>query len=108
MRSETSFELDGDLIVVDAIAVGPSGQVEVRLVRLNGASWSRKSRPETFETMLAGRNFAHAIEQWRWWLPRFVALPSLPSADLRGQPVAPRVRQGPGNCSARPCLEPAA
>jgi predicted aspartyl protease len=37
MRSETSFELDGDLIVVDAIAVGPSGQVEVRLVLDTGA-----------------------------------------------------------------------
>lgn len=37
MRSETSFELDGDLIVVDAIAVGPSGQAEVRLVLDTGA-----------------------------------------------------------------------
>lgn len=32
MTSETSFELDGDLIVVDAIAVGPSGHAELRLV----------------------------------------------------------------------------
>lgn len=37
MRSETSFELDGDLILVDAIAVGPSGQAEVRLVLDTGA-----------------------------------------------------------------------
>jgi predicted aspartyl protease len=37
MRSETSFELDGDLIVVDAIAIGPSGQAEVRLVLDTGA-----------------------------------------------------------------------
>ena len=37
MRSETSFELDGDLIVVDAVAVGPSGQAEVRFVLDTGA-----------------------------------------------------------------------
>jgi len=37
MRSETSFELDGDLIVVDAIAIGPSGKAEVRLVLDTGA-----------------------------------------------------------------------
>lgn len=37
MRSETSFELDGDLIVIDATAVGPSGQAEVRLVLDTGA-----------------------------------------------------------------------
>ena len=37
MRSETLFELDGDLIVVDAIAYGPSGQAEVRLVLDTGA-----------------------------------------------------------------------
>jgi hypothetical protein len=32
MRSETSFEFDGALIVVDAIAVWPDGEAEVRLV----------------------------------------------------------------------------
>lgn len=37
LRSETSFELDGDLIVVDAIALGPGGQAEVRLVLDTGA-----------------------------------------------------------------------
>lgn len=37
MRSETSFELDGDLIVVDAIAIGTSGKAEVRLVLDTGA-----------------------------------------------------------------------
>jgi predicted aspartyl protease len=37
MRSETSFEFDGDLIVVDAIAVGPSGRADVRLVLDTGA-----------------------------------------------------------------------
>ncbi len=37
MRSETSFELDGDLIVIDAIAIGPNGQAEVRLVLDTGA-----------------------------------------------------------------------
>jgi hypothetical protein len=37
MRYETSFELDGDLIIVDAIALGPSGQAEVRLVLDTGA-----------------------------------------------------------------------
>ena len=37
MRSETSFELDGDLIVVAAMAIGPSGKAEVRLVLDTGA-----------------------------------------------------------------------
>ncbi|TMQ03803.1 MAG: hypothetical protein E6J90_10285 [Deltaproteobacteria bacterium] len=37
MRFEISFELDGDLIVVDAIAVGPSGHAEARLVLDTGA-----------------------------------------------------------------------
>ena len=36
-RSETSFELDGDLIIVDAIAVGPRGQAYVQLVLDTGA-----------------------------------------------------------------------
>jgi clan AA aspartic protease (TIGR02281 family) len=37
MRSETSFEFDGDLIVVDALVVGSSGQAELRLVLDTGA-----------------------------------------------------------------------
>jgi predicted aspartyl protease len=37
MRSETSFELDGDLISVDAVVVGPNGQAAVRLVLDTGA-----------------------------------------------------------------------
>jgi predicted aspartyl protease len=37
MRSETSFDLDGDLIIVNAVVVGPSGQAEVRLVLDTGA-----------------------------------------------------------------------
>lgn len=37
MRFETSFELDGDLIFVDAVVVGPSGQADVRLVLDTGA-----------------------------------------------------------------------
>jgi clan AA aspartic protease (TIGR02281 family) len=37
MRFETSFELDGDLIVVDAVAVGPNDRAEVRLVLDTGA-----------------------------------------------------------------------
>jgi hypothetical protein len=32
MRSETSFDLEGDLIFVDAVVVGPRGQADVRLV----------------------------------------------------------------------------
>lgn len=32
MKSETSFELDGDLIVVDALVTGPSGKASVKLV----------------------------------------------------------------------------
>ena len=37
MRTETSFDLDGDLIFVAAIVVGPSGQAEVQLVLDTGA-----------------------------------------------------------------------
>lgn len=37
MRSETSFVLDGDLIFVDEVVVGPSGQANVRLVLDTGA-----------------------------------------------------------------------
>ena len=37
MRSETSFDLDGDLIFVEAVVVGPSGQADVRLVLDTGA-----------------------------------------------------------------------
>ena len=32
MRSETPFDLDGDLIVIDAVVVGPTGKATVRLV----------------------------------------------------------------------------
>jgi clan AA aspartic protease (TIGR02281 family) len=37
MRFETAFELDGDLIVVDAVVVGPTGRAEVRLIVDTGA-----------------------------------------------------------------------
>ena len=37
MKSETSFDLDGDLIVVEAIVVGPSGRANVLLVLDTGA-----------------------------------------------------------------------
>jgi predicted aspartyl protease len=37
MRSETSFELDGDLIVVDAVVVGATGRADARLVLDTGA-----------------------------------------------------------------------
>jgi predicted aspartyl protease len=37
MRFETSFELDGDLIVVDAVVVGPTGRANVQLVLDTGA-----------------------------------------------------------------------
>src|SRR5688572_24490956 len=37
MRSETSFELDGDLIVVDAVVVGATGRADARLVVDTGA-----------------------------------------------------------------------
>ena len=48
-----------------------------------------------FETTLAGRNFARAIEQWRaaGYHISLIFL-SLPSADLAVQRVAQRVRQG--------------
>jgi clan AA aspartic protease (TIGR02281 family) len=38
MRSETSFEIDGDLIVIDAIVVGPSGRNIARLVLDTGSA----------------------------------------------------------------------
>jgi predicted aspartyl protease len=37
MKSETSFVLDGDLIVVEAVIVGPSGRANVQLVLDTGA-----------------------------------------------------------------------
>jgi predicted aspartyl protease len=37
MRSETSFDLDGDLIVVDATVVGPSGRSNIQLVLDTGS-----------------------------------------------------------------------
>lgn len=37
MRSENSFEFDGDLIIVDAVVVGPSGKAELRLALDTGA-----------------------------------------------------------------------
>jgi clan AA aspartic protease (TIGR02281 family) len=38
MKSENSFEFDGDLIIVSAVVVGPSGQADVRLVLDTGAA----------------------------------------------------------------------
>lgn len=38
MRSESSFEFDGDLIIVNAVVVGLSGQADVRLVLDTGAA----------------------------------------------------------------------
>ena len=37
MRFETSFDLNGDLIVVDAVVVGPAGQATVGLVLDTGS-----------------------------------------------------------------------
>jgi predicted aspartyl protease len=37
MKSETSFELDGDLILVAAVVTGPTGRAIVRLVLDTGA-----------------------------------------------------------------------
>jgi len=37
MKSETSFDLDGDLIVVAATVFGPGGRAQVRLVLDTGA-----------------------------------------------------------------------
>ena len=44
MRIESSFEFDGDLIVVDAIVVGPARRVRARLVVDTGASLTTISR----------------------------------------------------------------
>ena len=38
MRSESSFEIDGDLIIVEAIVVGPNGNAVARLVLDTGAA----------------------------------------------------------------------
>ena len=38
MRSESPFEFDGDLIIVDAVVVGPSGHADARLVLDTGAA----------------------------------------------------------------------
>lgn len=37
MRSESSFEIDGDLIVIDAIVAGPKGNDRARLVLDTGS-----------------------------------------------------------------------
>ena len=38
MRSESSFEIDGDLIIVDAVVVGPKGRASARLVLDTGSA----------------------------------------------------------------------
>ena len=38
MRSESSFEIDGDLIVIDAIVAGPTGHDRAQLVLDTGAA----------------------------------------------------------------------
>jgi clan AA aspartic protease (TIGR02281 family) len=38
MRSESSFEIDGDLIVINATVVGPGGRDEVRFVLDTGSA----------------------------------------------------------------------
>lgn len=37
MRSESSFEIDGDLIIIDAIVAGPKGNDRARLVLDTGS-----------------------------------------------------------------------
>jgi len=37
MRSETSFDLSGDLIFVDAVVVGPTGRANIQMVLDTGA-----------------------------------------------------------------------
>lgn len=37
MRSETSFDINGDLIVVDAVVVGPAGRASIQLVLDTGS-----------------------------------------------------------------------
>lgn len=38
MRSESSFEIDGDLIIVEAIVIGPNGKAVARLVLDTGST----------------------------------------------------------------------
>jgi len=38
MRSESWFEIDGDLIIIDAVVVGPKGRASARLVLDTGSA----------------------------------------------------------------------
>ena len=91
-----------DFVNADLIAAGLSpfdparaalraGRLMLQLI----AEHVARGESFSFETTLAGRNFARAIEQWRsaGYHVSLIFL-SLPSADLAVQRVAQRVRQG--------------
>jgi predicted ABC-type ATPase len=89
--------LNADLIAAGLSPFDParvalrSGRLMLELI----AEHVAQGKSFAFETTLAGRNFARAIEQWRSqsYHVSLIFL-SLPSADLAVQRVAQRVRQG--------------
>lgn len=89
--------LNADLIAAGLSPFNP-GRVALRAGRLMLeliAEHVARGESFAFETTLAGRNFARAIEQWcAAGYPVSVIFLSLPSADLAIERVAERVRQG--------------
>jgi predicted ABC-type ATPase len=89
--------LNADLIAAGLSPFDPgraalrSGRLMLELI----AEHVARGESFAFETTLAGRNFARAIEQWRsaGYQVSLIFL-SLPSADLAVHRVAQRVRQG--------------
>jgi len=89
--------LNADLIAAGLSPFDPgraalrSGRLMLELI----AEHVARGESFAFETTLAGRNFARAIEQWRsvGYHVSLIFL-SLPSAELAVQRVAQRVRQG--------------
>jgi clan AA aspartic protease (TIGR02281 family) len=60
MRSETSFEIEGDLIVIEAMIVGPGGRDTARLVLDTGATLTTL-QPAIAE--LIGYTAAHRVSR---------------------------------------------
>ena len=82
MRSETSFEFDGDLIIVDAVVVGPSGQADVRLVLDTGAVLTTScigSRSRSISAPARGSTYERRCTATEPW----------PSCAATSSPVAP-------------------
>jgi len=89
--------LNADLIAAGLSPFDP-GRAALRAGRLMLeliAEHAARGESFAFETTLAGRNFARAVERWRsaGYHVSLIFL-SLPSADLAIERVAERVRQG--------------